>query len=108
MPANSCKVTDLQFAMSCLNNMNGSVLNAEAVAQECGMTSASAARQKMDRMKKAHALPSHDQADTKGADKATGKKGAKAMEGTEKGPKKRKIDVVVKEEQAADGGDWLV
>lgn len=65
-------------------------------------------RQKMDRMKKAHALPSHDQADTKGADKATGKKGAKAMEGTEKGPKKRKIDVVVKEEQAADGGDWLV
>ncbi|KAI6909319.1 hypothetical protein KC318_g2852 [Hortaea werneckii] len=57
MPANSCLVTDLQFAMTCLNNASGGVIDFQAVAQQCGMPTAAAASMKLWRMKKAHSLP---------------------------------------------------
>lgn len=34
MPANSCLVTDLQFAMTCLNNVNGGVVSVSATFLE--------------------------------------------------------------------------
>lgn len=60
MPANTCKVTDLQFAFSCINHNSGGTVSAhcfqhdrlllivtkidfQKVADECGMSSRSAA-----------------------------------------------------------------
>ncbi|RMY41783.1 hypothetical protein D0866_00353 [Hortaea werneckii] len=68
MPANSCLVTDLQFAMTCLNNASGGVLsNAECLPPQqrrslssivlpFGPANVDNRGMKLWRMKKAHSL----------------------------------------------------
>ncbi|RMZ09042.1 hypothetical protein D0862_03771 [Hortaea werneckii] len=115
MPANSCLVTDLQFAMTCLNNVNGGVINFQAVAQQCGMPTAAAAGMKLWRMKKAHPLPLNGGAtgnpSTTSASATSGKPSIKrkpAAPANEddsedvESPKKCKIDDVVKKEEQED------
>ncbi|KAI7375335.1 hypothetical protein KC336_g20006 [Hortaea werneckii] len=119
MPANSCLVTDLQFAMSCLTNASGGVINFQAVAQQCGMPTAAAANTKLWRMKKAHSLPLNGHAaGNPPTSSASPKSSAKGQGGGKKAsnkrnqaasaneddseaegsPKKCKIDVAVKNE----------
>ncbi|KAI6840919.1 hypothetical protein KC340_g1623 [Hortaea werneckii] len=123
MPANSCLVTDLQFAMTCLNNANGGVIDFQAVAQQCGMPTAAAASMKLWRMKKAHSFPPNGNATgnppttsasptpggkRQGAGKKISNKRKHAALANEddsehfEGPKKCKIDDVVKKENQED------
>ncbi|KAI6909644.1 hypothetical protein KC318_g3965 [Hortaea werneckii] len=123
MPANSCLVTDLQFAMTCLNNASGGVTDFQAVAQQCGMPTAAAAGMKLWRMKKAHSLslngnttgnPSTTSASPtpgvkrQGAGKKICNKRKHAALANEddsedvESPKKCKIDDVVKKENQED------
>ncbi|KAI7159228.1 hypothetical protein KC349_g4321 [Hortaea werneckii] len=127
MPANSCLVTDLQFAMTCLNNANGGVINFQAVAQQCGMPTSAAAGMKLWRMMKAHCLslngnatgnPSTTSASPasstkrqrpgkKTSNKTSTKRKLPALSNTDdsedaESPKKCKIDGVVKKEDQED------
>ncbi|KAI6820810.1 hypothetical protein KC332_g8081 [Hortaea werneckii] len=91
MPANSCLVTDLEFAMSCLNNASGGVINFQAVAQQCGMPTAAAANMKLWRMKKAHPLPLNgNAAGNPPTSRASPKSSAKGQGGGKKVSNKRK------------------
>ncbi|KAI7281771.1 hypothetical protein KC343_g1653 [Hortaea werneckii] len=90
MPANSCLVTDLQFAMSCLNNSSDGVINFQAVAQQCGMPTAAAANHKLWRMKKAHPLPVNGNTTGNATTSASPASGSKGQGGGKKISKKRK------------------
>ncbi|KAK4540014.1 hypothetical protein LTR36_009912 [Oleoguttula mirabilis] len=121
MPPNTCKVTDLQFAMCCLNNIAGGAVDYDKVSDECGMSSMSAASQKLTRMKKAHSLSSADGSSAAASPAKSG--GALVAGGTPKrakktptktgSAKKRKVDqdddeeaqAKVKSEMEGDGED---
>ncbi|KAI7195515.1 hypothetical protein KC363_g1428 [Hortaea werneckii] len=122
MPANSCLVTDLQFAMSCLNNASGGVvsvfvillndqsvdwkqINFQAVAQQCGMPTAAAANTKLWRMKKAHPLPLNGHAaGNPPTSSASPKSSAKGQGGGKKVSNKRKPAAPANEDDSGAEG----
>ncbi|KAI6819612.1 hypothetical protein KC332_g9781 [Hortaea werneckii] len=104
MPANSCLVTDLQFAMSCLNNASGGVINFQAVAQQCGMPTAAAADHKLWRMKKAHPLPVNGNTTGNATTSASPASGAKGQGGGKKISSKRKQAASANEDDEEDAG----
>ncbi|KAK5135927.1 hypothetical protein LTR08_004385 [Meristemomyces frigidus] len=95
MPPSTCKVTDLRFLMLIINNMEGSAINFQKVADGAGMPTAGAASTKYWRIKKAHTLPSDGNTGTVSpAGKATPTTAGKAKRAgkTTTPTKKRKLD----------------
>ncbi|KAK5125512.1 hypothetical protein LTR85_000623 [Meristemomyces frigidus] len=99
MPANTRKVTDLQFAFSAINNTNNGTIDFQEVADECGMSSKVAASCKFFRMKKAQTISPGGSAGaaspgdegTPGAE-GTPEKAKKAASKKATPSKKRKLD----------------
>ncbi|KAI7551878.1 hypothetical protein KC331_g2265 [Hortaea werneckii] len=108
MPANSRLVTDLQFAMTCLNNANGGVINFQAVAQQCGMPTAAAAGMKLWLNPPTTSASPKSGAKRQGPGKKISNKRKQAASANEddnedvESPKNCKIDGVVKKEDQED------
>ncbi|RMZ33054.1 hypothetical protein D0859_02828 [Hortaea werneckii] len=116
MPANSCLVTDLQFAMSCLNNASGGVLSNAACLppqqREClpsmvvpfGLANVNDRDHKLWRMKKAHPLPVNGNTTGNATTSASPASGAKGQGGGKKISSKRKQAASANEDDEEDAG----
>ncbi|GAB1742765.1 hypothetical protein NU219Hw_g8476t1 [Hortaea werneckii] len=117
----SCKVTDVQFLVSCMNNTENGKVNTSKVKNETGMSSVSAGSTKLNKIKAENAIADVDCTDndsgTQSSASAGGKKkGTREGGGKEGTAKKRKLAEVedaeqevegVKKEEQMDGDDDL-
>ncbi|KAI7475829.1 hypothetical protein KC351_g9820 [Hortaea werneckii] len=116
----SCKVTDMQFLVSCMNNTENGKVNTSKVKDETGMASVSAVNAKLNKIKAENAITGNEttavdsekQSSSSAGDK---KKGTRDGGGKGASTKKRKlaetddaeqtVEEVKKEEQMDDDDD---
>ncbi|KAI7355877.1 hypothetical protein KC320_g2586 [Hortaea werneckii] len=116
----SCKVTDMQFLVSCMNNTENGKVNTSKIKDETGMASVSAVNTKLNKIKAENAIASSGttgvDSEQQSSSSAGGKKkGTRDGGGKGASAKKRKLtevddaeheaEGVKKEEQMDDGDD---
>ncbi|KAI6840916.1 hypothetical protein KC340_g1622 [Hortaea werneckii] len=116
----SCKVTDVQFLVSCMNNTENGKVNTGKVKNETGMSSVSAVSNKLNKIKAENAIAgvesTGDDSEKQSSASAGGKKkGTREGDGKGASAKKHKLAEVddaeqeaegVKKEQMDDDDDW--
>ncbi|KAI6796655.1 hypothetical protein KC363_g1429 [Hortaea werneckii] len=104
----SCKVTDMQFLVSCMNNTENGKVNTSKVKDETGMASASAVSTKLNKIKAENAIAgvesTGDDSEKQSSSSAGGKKkGTRDGGGKDARTKKRKLTEVDDAEQKLEG-----
>ncbi|KAI6819615.1 hypothetical protein KC332_g9780 [Hortaea werneckii] len=116
----SCKVTDMQFLVSCMNNTENGKVNTSKVKDETGMASVSAVNTKLNKIKAENAITGNEttavDSEKQSSSSAGGKKkGTRDGGGKGASTKKRKlaetddaeqtVEEVKKEKQMDDDDD---
>ncbi|KAI7231149.1 hypothetical protein KC330_g6587 [Hortaea werneckii] len=116
----SCKVTDVQFLVSCMNNTENGKVNTSKVKNETGMASISAVSTKLNKIKAENTIAGGESTGEDGGKQSLAsaggkKKGAREGGGKDASAKKRKLAEVddaeqetegVKKEQMDDDDNW--
>ncbi|KAI7198385.1 hypothetical protein KC316_g3804 [Hortaea werneckii] len=104
----SCKVTDVQFLVSCMNNTENGKVNTSKVKNETGMASVSAVSAKLNKIKADNTIAGSESTGDDGGKQSSAsaggkKKGAREGGGKDAPAKKRKLAEVDDAEQEAQG-----
>ncbi|KAI7159227.1 hypothetical protein KC349_g4320 [Hortaea werneckii] len=104
----SCKVTDVQFLVSCMNNTENGKVNTSKVKNETGMASISAVSTKINKIKAENTIAGVESTGDDGGKQSSAsaggkKKGTREGDGKDAPTKKRKLAEVDDAEQEAQG-----